>query len=188
MNRLQERINWAFDNRPDRSVIKTTLWKAARISSATVSNWIKGRQDSIEWAHAVAVAPLLGVNAQWLYDGTGPRRPGEKYEASPQKDTVRVEDRARHIANAITSMLEAAGFEADALGANGEIINTLVTKASRKSDESHSQEVAHVAIEKNDKCDNLYRQQSGRAAQSWDVQLDIKPAESDEKKSLGDKP
>lgn len=188
MKTLYERLLWIArevgiqekDNKAVAAVIGRTPGRATQIKQGGEAARIDG--------DALQRVVQRGFSAKWVNEGKGEPRIKDATFALPTNEGVSLETKADHVADALFLILKAAGFEADALGAKGEIINTLVTKASRKSDESHSQDVAHVAIEENDKCDNLYRQKSGRAAQSWDVPLDIKPAESDEKKSLGDKP
>jgi len=79
---FQERIKQAFEEEAARRVdageprlTKTDVWKAADASSGAATHWFNG-SNGMDMATCMKVAPLLQVNAQWLYDGTGPKRSG----------------------------------------------------------------------------------------------------------------
>lgn len=74
---FQERIKLAFAEAAARRadaglprLTKTDLWKAADASSGAASHWFNG-SNGMDLATCVKVAPILGVRAQWLYDGSG---------------------------------------------------------------------------------------------------------------------
>lgn len=77
---FQERIKQAFEEEAARRadageprLTKTDIWKAADASSGAATHWFNG-SNGMDMATCMKVAPLLKVNAQWLYDGTGPKR------------------------------------------------------------------------------------------------------------------
>lgn len=79
MTTLQERITDAFKTENERrsdlglpKLTKTDLWKAAKVSSSACTFWFDG-SSGIDLNTATKVAPLLNVNARWLFDGTGDR-------------------------------------------------------------------------------------------------------------------
>lgn len=57
------------------------LASASGLSQTTISDIERGRNDSS--ADIVPLARALGVNAEWLADGRGPRYPGEQPPAMP---------------------------------------------------------------------------------------------------------
>lgn len=78
---FQKRITQAFNEEAARRadaaeprLTKTDIWKAAGASSGAATHWFNG-SNGMDMATCMKVAPLLRVNAQWLYDGTGPKRP-----------------------------------------------------------------------------------------------------------------
>lgn len=78
---FQKRITQAFNEEAARRVgaaearlTKTEIWKAAGASSGAATHWFNG-SNGMDMATCMKVAPLLRVNAQWLYDGSGPKRP-----------------------------------------------------------------------------------------------------------------
>lgn len=78
---FQKRITQAFNDEAARRadaaeprLTKTDLWKAAGASSGAATHWFSGA-NGMDMATCLKVAPLLHVNAQWLYDGTGPKLP-----------------------------------------------------------------------------------------------------------------
>lgn len=78
---FQKRITQAFNEEASRRadaaeprLTKTDLWKAAGASSGAATHWFNG-SNGMDMATCIKVAPLLHVNAQWLYDGTGPKLP-----------------------------------------------------------------------------------------------------------------
>jgi len=80
---FQERIKQAFDEEAARRadageprLTKTDIWKAADASSGAATHWFNG-SNGMDMATCMKVASLLRVNPQWLYDGTGPKRPGD---------------------------------------------------------------------------------------------------------------
>lgn len=87
---FQKRITEAFNEEAARRVdaaeprlTKTDIWKAAGASSGAATHWFNG-SNGMDMAICMKVAPLLRVNAQWLYDGTGPKRgPDRGPEATP---------------------------------------------------------------------------------------------------------
>ncbi|MGV2894194.1 S24 family peptidase [Achromobacter sp. AGC78] len=79
---FQERIKQAFEEEAARRsdageprLTKTDIWKAADASSGAATHWFNG-SNGMDMATCMKVAPLLRVNAQWLYDGVGPKRKG----------------------------------------------------------------------------------------------------------------
>jgi phage repressor protein C with HTH and peptisase S24 domain len=90
---FQERIKQAFEEEAARRadageprLTKTDIWKAAGASSGAATHWFSGA-NGMDMATCMKVAPLLRVNAQWLYDGTGPKRPGGgAVQAEPAPD------------------------------------------------------------------------------------------------------
>lgn len=85
MSSLKDRLHEAFREAPERvhrKVLKTHLWKAAGVSSGAVTQWFDGTVKSMAWEHAQAIAPELGVSAQWLYDGTGNKIPAASKPAA----------------------------------------------------------------------------------------------------------
>jgi phage repressor protein C with HTH and peptisase S24 domain len=92
---FQERIKQAFEEEAARRadageprLTKTDIWKAAGASSGAATHWFNG-SNGMDMATCMKVAPLLKVNAQWLYDGEGQKRgvPGQK-EATQQSAPV----------------------------------------------------------------------------------------------------
>lgn len=78
---FQKRITQAFNEEASRRadadeprLTKTDLWKAANASSGAATHWFNG-SNGMDMATCMKVAPLLRVNAQWLYDGAGPKSP-----------------------------------------------------------------------------------------------------------------
>lgn len=78
---FQKRITQAFNEEASRRadaaeprLTKTDLWKAAGASSGAATHWFNG-SNGMDMATCIKVAPLLHVNAQWLYDGSGQKRP-----------------------------------------------------------------------------------------------------------------
>ncbi|HEY9275412.1 MULTISPECIES: S24 family peptidase [Achromobacter] len=78
---FQKRITQAFNEEAARRadaaeprLTKTDLWKAAGASSGAATHWFNG-SNGMDMATCMKVAPLLRVNAQWLYDGTAPKLP-----------------------------------------------------------------------------------------------------------------
>ncbi|GAB1837121.1 hypothetical protein MyNCGM121_39010 [Achromobacter xylosoxidans] len=78
---FQKRITQAFTEEAARRadaaeprLTKTDIWKAAGASSGAATHWFNG-SNGMDMATCMKVAPLLRVSAQWLYDGTGPKRP-----------------------------------------------------------------------------------------------------------------
>lgn len=78
---FQKRITQAFNEEAARRadaaeprLTKTDLWKAAGASSGAATHWFNG-SNGMDMATCIKVAPLLRVNAQWLYDGTAPKLP-----------------------------------------------------------------------------------------------------------------
>lgn len=74
---LKDRITQAFANENERRrafgehrLTKTDLWKVAKVSSSACSHWFSGGNE-IDLAQAMKIAPLLRVNAYWLFDGSG---------------------------------------------------------------------------------------------------------------------
>lgn len=51
---------------------KTDLWRAAGVTSAAATFWFKG-DNAADLDTCLKIAPLLRVNHQWLFDGTGPK-------------------------------------------------------------------------------------------------------------------
>lgn len=73
------RINQAFHEENLRRkeagearLTKTDLWRAAKVTSAAATHWFNG-DNAADLDTCAKIAPLLRVNAQWLFDGTGPR-------------------------------------------------------------------------------------------------------------------
>lgn len=80
---FQERLKLAFAEEAARRadageprLTKTDIWKAADASSGAATHWFSGA-NGMDLATCVKVAPTLKVNARWLYDGTGPKKPGD---------------------------------------------------------------------------------------------------------------
>ncbi|MGX9911945.1 S24 family peptidase [Bordetella bronchiseptica] len=76
---FQKRITQAFNEEAARRtdaneprLTKTDIWKAAGASSGAATHWFNG-SNGMDMATCMKVAPLLRVNAHWLYDGTGPK-------------------------------------------------------------------------------------------------------------------
>lgn len=85
---FQKRITQAFNEEAARRadaaeprLTKTDLWKAAGASSGAATHWFNGA-NGMDMATCIKVAPLLRVNAQWLYDGTAPKLPGRNGSAA----------------------------------------------------------------------------------------------------------
>ncbi len=83
---FQERITQAFNEEAARRadageprLTKTDVWKAAGASSGAATHWFNG-SNGMDLATCMKVAPVLRVNAQWLYDGSGPKRNDDKGE------------------------------------------------------------------------------------------------------------
>lgn len=83
---FQERITQAFKEEAARRadageprLTKTDVWKAADASSGAATHWFNG-SNGMDLATCMKVAPVLRVNAQWLYDGSGPKRNQDKGE------------------------------------------------------------------------------------------------------------
>lgn len=145
MTTLKQRIEEAYAERPDRKVIKTTLWKAAKTTSATCSNWFSDRQDTIHWDHALAVAPLLGVNPRWLYDGTGAKRGPDVQLPPPVRKGDSDEEKINRIKSALVLMLEAAGLPADAVSIRLKVAASDVDHI----DSAHSDDEAAAVMQQN---------------------------------------
>lgn len=170
MSTLKQRIEEAYAERPDRKVIKTTLWKAAKTTSATCSNWFSDRQDTIHWDHALAVAPLLGVNPRWLYDGTGAKRGPETQLPPPsarREDSD--EEKIKRIKGALVLMLEAVGLPADAVSIQLKVSGSDVDHI----DSAHSDDEAAANMQQN----------VARHSQGFGQELDPTAGASGEKKS-----
>lgn len=54
---------------------KADLARAAKIKPPSVSDWFTGKTKSLKGESLLAVARLLGVNAEWLNTGRGPMKP-----------------------------------------------------------------------------------------------------------------
>lgn len=75
--RILQAFNEEMARRSDAAeprLTKTDIWKAAGASSGAATHWFNG-SNGMDMATCLKVAPLLRVNPQWLYDGTGPKRP-----------------------------------------------------------------------------------------------------------------
>jgi transcriptional regulator with XRE-family HTH domain len=48
---------------------------ACGIDPASVNNWLSGKTKTLEGANLLAASRFLGVNAEWLATGKGPREP-----------------------------------------------------------------------------------------------------------------
>ena len=72
MNTLQDRITTAFTHakQKDKSVSKTALANAAKVSRQAVSHWFTGATKSLDASTLLRVASFLNVRAEWL-DGQG---------------------------------------------------------------------------------------------------------------------
>lgn len=78
---FQKRIIASFDaeNRRRKEsgeprLTKTDLWRAAGVTSAAATFWFKG-DNAADLDTCLKIAPLLRVNHQWLFDGTGAKEP-----------------------------------------------------------------------------------------------------------------
>lgn len=73
MNTLKDRISKAFAAArvANPEISKTTLWKACGISSGAVTQWFNGGTTEIKGENARIVAEILGVNRDWLANGSG---------------------------------------------------------------------------------------------------------------------
>lgn len=67
--------------RKKRGMTQKQLASASGLSQTTISDIERGRNDSS--ADIVPLARALGVNAEWLADGRGPRYPGGQPPAMP---------------------------------------------------------------------------------------------------------
>jgi|GEM_PF-3378803 len=74
---FRDRIKAAFDaenvRRKDAGeprLTKTDLWKAAKLTSASATFWFNG-DNAADLDTCMKIAPLLRVNGQWLFDGSG---------------------------------------------------------------------------------------------------------------------
>lgn len=79
MSTFQERLIDAFaqENRRREAageplLTKTDLWKTAKVTSGNVTHWFNGSTGAA-LDKCVRIAPLLRVNAHWLFDETGKR-------------------------------------------------------------------------------------------------------------------
>jgi phage repressor protein C with HTH and peptisase S24 domain len=71
-----DRINLAFNRENERRLAaseprltKTALWKTAGLSSGAASHWFDG-SNGADLDTCEKIAPLMRVNARWLFDGT----------------------------------------------------------------------------------------------------------------------
>lgn len=83
MSTLQQRLNEAFEEWISRTGrkphgAKTDLWKPSGASSGAFTGWFNGGTKSMKPEYAEVIAPILGVNARWLYLGKGPKYPDTK--------------------------------------------------------------------------------------------------------------
>ncbi|MRT30792.1 S24 family peptidase [Herbaspirillum sp. CAH-3] len=69
MNTLAERLQAAFERRPD--LTQSGLAKACGIKAPSVADWLSGRTKKIEGANLLLAAQFLDVNPWWLATGKG---------------------------------------------------------------------------------------------------------------------
>ena len=68
MSTLQDRVKLALQLS---GKSKTDLWKGCGVSSATVTTWVKGPNQTIGGVNLMKAARVLGVNPDWLATGAG---------------------------------------------------------------------------------------------------------------------
>ncbi|CAM4270708.1 Peptidase S24/S26A/S26B/S26C domain-containing protein [Bordetella tumbae] len=76
---FKDRIQAAFNEENHRRkaeeaprLTKTDLWKAAGMTSAAATFWFDG-SNGADMDTCMKIAPLMRVNAKWLFDGTKPK-------------------------------------------------------------------------------------------------------------------
>lgn len=74
---LQQRVEWAFARKKERDPTAThaALARAAGVRPPSVKAWFDGGTKTLKGESAVRAARYLGVNADWLTAGLGPREP-----------------------------------------------------------------------------------------------------------------
>lgn len=92
MSTLKIRIEEAFEHRKSLTPThgkpsKAGLAKAAKISTASVSQWFDGSTKSIKGEALLFAAKYLGVSPGWLATGSGPML-GQEYQADRQEFTA----------------------------------------------------------------------------------------------------
>lgn len=94
MTTFQERLLEAFNEENQRReaagvplLTKTDLWKTAKVSSGSVTHWFNGSTGAA-LDKCVRIAPLLRINAHWLFDETGKRKPMDPVNSG---DTLEIE-------------------------------------------------------------------------------------------------
>lgn len=68
MSTLQDRVKLALKVS---GKSKTDLWKGCGVSSATVTTWVKGPNQTISGKNLINAAQILSVNPDWLATGVG---------------------------------------------------------------------------------------------------------------------
>ncbi|MFY3302605.1 S24 family peptidase [Achromobacter xylosoxidans] len=101
---FQDRITLAFETEAarraasgERRLTKTELWKAVGATSAAATHWFNGA-NGMDLASCVKAAPVLNVNAQWLFDGTSPMQPrSDAPETDSHQDVLPPAPRRREV-------------------------------------------------------------------------------------------
>jgi transcriptional regulator with XRE-family HTH domain len=72
MNLLAERIKQVMDEQNIQTAAQ--LAKIARVTNQAVSQWVNNSTKTMDAKAAFRLQKLYGYSAEWLFDGTGPKR------------------------------------------------------------------------------------------------------------------
>lgn len=79
---LQDRMRVVIAEMEGREYGKQTrLAEIAGCARAVVNHWLSGVQQEIKYDHAKNIAAALGYRLDWIMEGKGPKREGEKEPA-----------------------------------------------------------------------------------------------------------
>lgn len=84
---LQDRIRLVITEMEGREHGKQTrLAEIAQCGRPVVNHWLSGVQKEISYEHAKRISDRLGYRLEWLMDGKGPKRPGDREPEPVQQD------------------------------------------------------------------------------------------------------
>lgn len=82
---LKERIRVVIAEMSGREYGKQTrLAEIAGSARAVVNHWLSGVQVEIKYDHAKNISDKLGYRLDWIMEGRGPKREGEKVQEQPR--------------------------------------------------------------------------------------------------------